>query len=269
MEAPVVTLLSDYGLRDAFVGVCHGVIARGCPAARVIDVTHGIAPHDVRGGAITLAHALAFLPVGVHVAGVDAGDGPRRELALQCADGRRLVGPDNGLLWPAAQAAGGVRAAVDIGDSPWALRPVSATFPGRDVYCAVAAALAGGVSLAAAGAPVDPATLVALTLPEPRHEDGALVAHVLGVDRFGNLELDARAGDLAPLGLAAGDRVAVAHAGGRSLPVAYGRRFGDVADGELVLYEDPQARLALAVNRGSAAVRLAAGADAELRISAA
>src|SRR5579871_1878772 len=105
---PVVTLLTDYGLDDEFVGVCHGVIARISPHARIIDVTHGVARHDVLGGARLLAGALPYLPVGVHVAIVDPEVGARRRaVALALADGRILVGPDNGLLWPAAQVAGG------------------------------------------------------------------------------------------------------------------------------------------------------------------
>ena len=102
----VVTFLSDYGLGDDFVGVCHGVIARIAPDVRVIDVTHGIARHDVREGAIVLRRALPFMPAGVHLAVVDPGVGSeRRAVALRCADeGRVLVGPDNGLLWLAARA---------------------------------------------------------------------------------------------------------------------------------------------------------------------
>ena len=113
----VVTFLSDYGLGDDFVGVCHGVIARIAPDVRVIDITHGIARHDVREGAIVLRRALPFMPAGVHLAVVDPGVGSeRRAVALRCADdGRVLVGPDNGLLWLAAERFGGVAEAADIG----------------------------------------------------------------------------------------------------------------------------------------------------------
>ena len=104
-DAPVITFLSDYGLTDDFVGICHGVIARICPAARVIDLTHGIPRHDVRAGAIVLGEALAYLPIGVHLAVVDPDVGAqRRAIALRLAE----VGPDNGLLWPAAVAGGGI-----------------------------------------------------------------------------------------------------------------------------------------------------------------
>src|SRR6202012_4410672 len=127
--------LTDYGLVDDFVGVLHGVLAKLCPAARVIDLTHGIPRHDVRAGAGVLAHSLPFLPVGIHVAVVDPSVGSERgALALRTRDGRVLVGPDNGLLWLAAEAAGGVLEAVEIARSPWRLEPVSATFHGRDIF---------------------------------------------------------------------------------------------------------------------------------------
>src|SRR5437899_809502 len=101
-STPIITFLSDYGLQDEFVGVCHGVIARRCPRAHVIDLTHGIPPHDVRTGALVLAGALPFVPAGVHLAVVDpgvgaAGERARRAVALRtAAEDRLLVGPDNG-----------------------------------------------------------------------------------------------------------------------------------------------------------------------------
>ncbi len=270
MADPVVSFLTDYGLSDAFVGVCHGVIAQGCPGARIIDLTHGVAPHDVRAGALILTRALPYLPQGVHLAVVDPGvGGPRRAVALRARDGQHLVGPDNGLLHPAALACGGVAAAVDVARSPLARTPVSATFHGRDLFAPVAAGLACGLALERVGDPIDPASLVALDLPEPYRRDGELVAHVLGSDRFGNLELDAGVAHLAACGLAVGATVVLRGGSGGDETARWGRTFGDVPAGELVLYEDPQRLLSVAVNRGSAAQRLGLGADDELRISAA
>ena len=113
MARPAITFLSDYGLTDDFVGVCHAVIAGACPDARVIDLTHGVPRGDVRAGALILHGALPYLPVGVHLAVVDPGVGSdRRAVAVGLADGRVLVGPDNGLLWLASERAGGVVEAV-------------------------------------------------------------------------------------------------------------------------------------------------------------
>src|SRR5438128_470580 len=169
----VVTLLTDYGLGDEFVGVCHGVIARIVPELRVIDVTHGIDRHDVRHGALALRNALPHLPVGVHVAIVDPQVGTeRRAVAVRCDDGRVLVGPDNGLLSLAWDRAGGALEAVDISRSKHRLEPVSATFHGRDVFAPVAAHLAAGEELRDAGDPLAVEELTVLELPQPSVEGG-------------------------------------------------------------------------------------------------
>ena len=258
MSPPVITFLSDYGLSDDFVGVCHGVIAGICPEARVIDVTHGVPRGHIRAGALVLRSALPYVPVGVHLAVVDPGvGGDRRAVALRVDDGRVLVGPDNGLL----SLVGPVVEAVDIGRSPFALEPVSATFHGRDIFAPVAARLAAGAGLAEAGDPIDPAGLVQLGLPRPRFEAGALVAHAIYIDSFGNVQLDASEHPA----VAPGERVVVSGRG-ESWPAAYGRTFGDVAPGELVVYEDADGRLAVAVNQASAAERLGLSVDDEVRI---
>lgn len=266
MSVPIITFLSDYGLADDFVGVCHGVIAKICPQARVIDVTHGIARHDVRGGALVLRGALPFLPPGIHLAVVDPDVGAeRRAVALRLGDERVLVGPDNGLLSLAAQAAGGVLEAIDIARSPFRLEPVSATFHGRDLFAPVAAHLAAGAPFAEAGTPCDTERLVTLELSHARHEDGALVAHAVSVDRFGNVQLDAGHDELAGTGLKLGRAVELESSGARHA-AHYVRTFADVPAGELLVYEDAHRTLAVAVSHGSAAERLRVAVDDELRI---
>jgi S-adenosylmethionine hydrolase len=243
----VVTFLSDYGTDDDFVGVCHGVIARIAPDARVIDITHGIARHEVRSGALVLRRALAYMPAGVHLAVVDPGVGSeRRAVALRCAGegGRVLVGPDNGLLTLAAERFGGVAEAVDLEHSPLALRPLSASFHGRDLFAPVAAHLAAGTPLEQAGEPLDPGRLVTLDLPRAQVTDAGLVAHVLHADHFGNVMLDV---DAAASGLRPGGAVTVNGVG-----AAHETTFADVPPGGLLLYEDAYGALSLAVNHGSA-----------------
>ncbi len=263
-QMAVVTFLSDYGLDDDFVGVCHGVIARIAPRARVIDVTHGIERHDVRAGALVLARALPYMPAGVHLAVVDPEVGAeRRAVALRCAGEERvLVGPDNGLLSLAATRFGGVVEAVEIGCSPLRLEPLSASFHGRDVFAPVAARLAAGTLLADAGEPLDPAELVQLELPRARTTEVGLVAHVLQADRYGNVVLDAEHDDLAGSGLRLGRAVTI---NGR--PALFATTFADVAPGELLLYEDGYRVLSLAVNRGSALQLLGLRADDEILIA--
>jgi S-adenosylmethionine hydrolase len=266
MSRPVITFLSDYGLADHFVGVCHAVIAGICPDARVIDLAHGVPRHDVRAGALTLRGALPFTPVGVHIAVVDPDVGAeRRAVALRVADGRILVGPDNGVLMPAAELAGVVEA-VDIAHSRFRLEPVSATFHGRDIFAAVAARLAAGAGVAEAGTPIDPAALVALELPRARHAGDELIVHVVYIDRFGNVALDAAHDDLPESGLRLGRRAYLALAAGVVVEVPFVRTFADVGHGETLLYEDADRRLALAVAHGDAAATLNLSVDDEFRI---
>ena len=261
----IVTFLSDYGVGDDFVGVCHGVIARIAPDARIIDITHGIARHEVRSGAIVLDRSLVYMPAGVHLAVVDPGVGSeRRAVALRCAgdEGRILVGPDNGLLSLAAQRFGGVAEAVDIGESEFALKPQSASFHGRDVFAPVAAHLAAGRALERAGAPLDPQTLVTLDLPRAQVAEPGLVAHVLHADRFGNVMLDARPEDLDAGGLRSATAVIV-----NGVRAAHARTFADVPPGGLLLYEDSYGALSLAINRGSALDALGLETYARVQIS--
>ena len=264
---PVVTFLSDYGLADDFVGVCHGVVLRICPQARIVDITHGIARHDVRAGALTLRRSLPYLPPGVHLAVVDPGVGAqRRAVALRTAeDDRILVGPDNGLLSLAAARFGGAVEAVEIASSPHRLQPASATFHGRDLFAPVTAHLCAGAVLAEAGEPLDPDVLTRLDMPMARLEDDLMTVHVLGIDRFGNLSLDVEHEELTGAGLRLGTPVSV-EVRGRTVEATYASTFADVGEGELVLYEDAYRTLALAVNRGSAAAVLGVGLDAELRL---
>ncbi len=268
---PVITFLSDYGLLDEFVGVCHGVMTRRCPSASVIDLTHAIPRHDVRAGAIVLRSALPYLPAGVHLAVVDPGVSgvgrhARRAVALRTVEhDHLLVGPDNGLLMPAAERLAGVAEAVDIGNSPERLEHVSRTFHGRDIFAPVAAALAAGEPLSSVGDPLPERELRRLGLPSAQLGDGVLTVHVLRSDTFGNLILDAADEQLAALGAQLGDALTVTVAGVVHT-ARYAATFAEVTPGELLIYEDATDRVALAVNRGSAAQLLGVGADDELTV---
>jgi S-adenosyl-L-methionine hydrolase (adenosine-forming) len=263
----VITFLSDYGTGDDFVGVCHGVMARISPETRVIDVTHGVPRHDIRTGALVLRRVLPYFPAGVHLAVVDPEVGAsRRAVAIRCTDENRLlVGPDNGLLSLAAQRFGGIAEAVDLERSVLRLEPVSATFHGRDIFSPVAAHLAAGVDLGAAGDPIDPRDVRTLDMPLARIEGDTLFAHAVVEDRFGNVALDIEHEELAMTGLRLGHRATV-EVGGVEHSAFYAVTFADVAEGELLLYEDAYRTFALAVNRGSAAQRLRLEPDAEIRV---
>lgn len=257
-----IVFLTDFGLEDAFVGTCHAVMRRIAPGLEIVDLTHGIAPQSVLQGAVALHDAAPYLPTGaVVVAVVDPGVGSsRRGLAVRGADRRFYVGPDNGVLLLAAEREGPLYEARELQDPRYRLEPVAATFHGRDVFAPAAAHLAAGVPLTELGPALDSALLVRLELPEPAIGTGLLRATVLGVDRYGNVQLAGRADDLAQAGLAGAAEVAVAAADGQAREVAtVGRTFADVPAGGLLLHEDSSGRLALAVAHGSAAARLGLG----------
>jgi S-adenosyl-L-methionine hydrolase (adenosine-forming) len=260
----IVSLLTDYGHDDEFVGVCHAVIRGIAPDVPIVDLTHGIPTYGVRHGALVLRNSLPYVPKGVHVAIVDPQVGTeRRGVALRTADGRVLVGPDNGLLSLAWEHCGGVLEAVDISRSPHRLEPVSATFHGRDIFAPVAARLAAGAELAEAGQHVEPDELQVVELPRPEVRDGEVVAHVLLADRFGNVSLDVRHADLAGSGLGLGRGVEV-EAGGERFVATFAQTFADVPSGDVVLYEDAYRSLALAINRGDAAAAMQLGPDSRV-----
>jgi S-adenosylmethionine hydrolase len=252
-----ITFLSDYGYDDEFAGVCRAVIARIAPDAPVIDLTHGVTRHAIRQGATILANALPYAPAGVHLAVVDPGVGStRKAVAVRVvSEDRLLIGPDNGLLWPAIERLGGAIEAADVSLSRFRLEPISATFHGRDIFAPVAAELARGTGLSAAGEQIQPGSLLALELSEPSIEAGRVIAHVAYVDRYGNAALDLRDRHLPETGLRLGWPLTV-ETGGRSFDAVFALTFADVPAGELMLYEDSYRSLALALNRGSAADRL-------------
>jgi S-adenosylmethionine hydrolase len=262
----VVTFLTDFGLQDDFVGTCHGVMARIAPDVRVIDVTHGIEPQAVLQGAIVLRNTLPYLPVGVHLAVVDPGVGStRRAIAVRARDGRSFVGPDNGLLMLAADAAG-VEAAHELVDTRYRLSDVSHTFHARDIFAPAAAHLAAGVDLAELGPAVDPADLVRIDVPEPVIGRTQISTTVLVVDRFGNIATNARREHVAALGVTAGDRVEIRLTLDRYYAVV-AETFADAGPGELIVYEDSYGLITIAISNGDAAGLTGVSAGSEIRIA--
>ncbi|MGH3979183.1 MAG: SAM hydrolase/SAM-dependent halogenase family protein [Pseudonocardiaceae bacterium] len=249
-----ISLSTDYGSADGFVATCHGVIARIAPHARVLDVTHAIPPGDVRHGSVLLADTLPWLPPAAHVAVVDPGVGTaRRGVALVIGDAV-LVGPDNGLLLPAATVLGGVHAAYELVEPAYRLPAVSATFHGRDVFAPAAAHLAAGVPPHALGRAVDPASLVSLPAPVCQVDGRRIRVEVMTVDHFGNVALAAGAAELDAVGLRAGATATLRWPAGAER-VQVGTTFSDVAEGELVLLVDSAGHLAVARRGGSAVHR--------------
>jgi S-adenosyl-L-methionine hydrolase (adenosine-forming) len=261
-----ITFLSDYGYEDEFAGVCRAVISQISPGAPLIDLTHGIARQDIRQGAIALANALPSCPPGVHLAVVDPGVGSdRRAIAVAAAEGRLLVGPDNGLLSRALDRLGGALEAVELSRSAFRLEPVSATFHGRDLFAPVAAHLSLGARLDEAGEAIDVGSLVALELPSPRIADGEVTAHAIHQDGYGNVTLDLDSSMLADGPIRPGDALEVQAPDGR-FQALWARTFADVSPAEVLLFEDSSGALALAVSGGDAAGLMNLSLDSEITI---
>jgi S-adenosylmethionine hydrolase len=253
-----VSLTTDYGLSDGFVAACHGVLARLAPGVRCLDVTHLVPPGDVVRAAAVLAQTAPYLPPAVHVVVVDPGVGTSRRAVAVATATAVLVGPDNGVLPPVADALGGARGAVELTNPAWFADQVCPTFHGRDLFLPVAARLALGADVAQAGPAARPDTLVRTPPPRVRRDGDLLEAEVLTVDRFGNVQLAAPGAALAGLG----DRLA---AGG--LPAVRGTTFADAAPGGLVVLVDSAGLVAVAVNGGDAAALLEVSAGDLIRIT--
>ena len=258
--------------------------------AQIVDISHSVRKFAIADGAYLLRSAVPWLPVGVHVGVVDPGVGTdRRPIAIRTGRGDILVGPDNGLLLPAAERLGGCVEARLLQNRAWMLPATSATFHGRDIFAPIGAHLAMGGAFEEVGEAVDPASLVRLDLPEPDAQPGRLATGVVYVDSFGNLRL---AGGVVDLHAALGavepgtglivdysaaqggfNALAASATGGpasrrgdRWERLTWRRTFGEAAPGDLLAYEDSSGNIAIAVSNGSAATRLGAGTGARIGI---
>jgi len=259
----VIGFLSDFGHADPYVGICHGVMARFAPDARVVDICHEVPRGDVRTGAAMLAQAVPYLPDGVYLAVVDPGVGTSRRGVVISAGHSLFVGPDNGLLLWAVNALGGPDEAYEITNHHLMITPVSYTFHGRDVFSPVAARLATGTPATAVGPRIAPDELVGLPDPVVHVDVDELDAEVIGIDRYGNLQTAATATQLrSALGVrASGDPMLVG-----AVKASYGHTFGSVALGEVVVFEDSAGLVAIAVNGGDARALLRAEAGSLIRL---
>ncbi len=255
MTRPIL-FLSDFGLEEEYVGVCHAVIARDAPDVRVIDLAHGIPPQDVLAGAMSLVAAMPHIPAdAVVLAVVDPGVGTeRRPVALEAGEAI-MVGPDNGLLIPGATTLGGIRRAVAIDPGRVARGPISATFHGRDVFSPTAARLASGASLDDVGREIDPETLIRLEEPALQVAPGRIDAEVIGVDRFGNLRLSAGPNDLHEAGATRGTELALGTPNG-NVPVTWVATFAHAPADGYGMVVDSAVRMAVVRNGGNAADEL-------------
>jgi S-adenosylmethionine hydrolase len=256
-----VSFLSDFGTADEFVGVVHSVIRDLAPHVRVIDLTHGLAPFDVRAGSLALARSISYVASGVVLAVVDPGVATqRRAIAVEVAGGEGvLVGPDNGLLAPAVALAGGAERAVELTNSHFHLPAPGATFAGRDVFAPVAAQLCNGVDLTEFGELIDADLLLPGVVALPQADDDTVIAQVLWVDRYGNAQLNVGPDDL-PASF--GDRLQLRSssptdpAGGVTRSVVRAASYAELQGGTVGLVLDSSGLLAVSMDQRSAADEL-------------
>ncbi len=247
----LITLLTDFGLQDSFVGIMKGVIYNICPDATLVDLTHEIPPQSVMAGALALERAVPYFPAGtVHVAVVDPGVGTQRPPIAARIGTYQVVGPDNGLftrLYQQAERSGDLVEVVHLNQPQYWLAEISKVFHGRDIFAPVGAHLANGVPLNMLGTPLD--DFVRLDFPEPRREAHAWVCQVMAIDHFGTLQLNLSQSELAQCEV---KRVVVAGENIEGLCATFGER----PPGELMTLMDSSGHLSIAVVNGNAAKRL-------------
>ncbi|MFI6520228.1 S-adenosyl-l-methionine hydroxide adenosyltransferase family protein [Spirillospora sp. NPDC050679] len=265
---PFISLATDFG--NAYSAICAGVMYSITPSANVLVLSDEITPYAIVEGALLLRQALPYLPQGVHVGIVDPGVGtPRHPIGVETGRGDVLIGPDNGLLVPAAEALGGVRRAHLLENPAYRLPAVSTSFHGRDIFSPAAAHVAGGVDLADLGPAAEP---MALDLPAAEVGDGLLTATVLYADQFGSLILSADRADLTaalgevPYGTVLELTWTAADGAERTARVPFAETFGKVAPGEPLVWVDSSGRLGFAINQGAANARFGLVATGTLTI---
>ncbi|MPZ51511.1 MAG: hypothetical protein GEU79_02055 [Acidimicrobiia bacterium] len=249
-----ISFLSDFGLRDEFVGVVHGVLATLAPDSRVIDITHGVDRGNLRGGALTLTRAVQYLPEdGIVLAVVDPGVGTSRR-ALAAETGRGFfIGPDNGLLSPAVAMVGGAHRIHSIENPDARISSPGDTFAGRDIFAPAAALLATGeMELADLGPEVDPDTVSPMLLPFPEVKDGKLHGEVWWVDGFGNAQTNLDPEALIEVGCSVGDRLTV-RTGATERNLLWVTTYADVEPGAPLIHVDSSGLLAIAIREGDVA----------------
>ena len=256
-----ISFLSDFGVSDEFVGVVHSVLRSIAPEVEVIDITHGVPPHDVRAGSLALARSVEYLCPGIVVAVVDPGVGTdRRRIAVEVGEGESvLIGPDNGLLAPAVAMVGGPKQVIELTNSNFHLTTSSTTFDGRDVFAPVAAHLANGVPLTELGDPIDPNSLMPAIIPVSYIEEEILFTEVLWIDQYGNIQLNIGIEDL-PEGQL---QIKI---GERTYPTNVVSAFDQIPEGGVGLIVDSAGLIAVASLRSSAALEFSVSTGDSIQI---
>ncbi len=267
---PIITLTTDFGLNDEYVGVMKGVLLSRCPACRIVDLSHGIRPYDIRGAARLLAASYSYFPAGtIHLVVVDPGVGGPRRILLGHGDDQMFLGPDNGVLAIFAEL---------LGDSSWYevrrpdlyLESVSATFHGRDIMAPVAAALASGMAPAEVGPELSPASICRNSLSELKITVGqsTINGRITHIDRFGNIITDIHRQHVSALAAGLGGESHGLRVDGAGFSVrGPAPSYQSVGSRKPLVLYGSRDFLEIAVNGGSAGERFGAEIGDELRVT--
>ena len=240
-----IVFLSDFGLGNEWVGLCHAVMSGIAPQCPIVDLSHLVRPLEVTSGAILLADAMPYVhESSVVLAVVDPNVGKDREIAIETESGRHLVGPDNGLLSLAWDAAGGIRSAVELTSADVVRRPHAESFRAPDTLCPAAASLASGMPIEQLGTSLDATTLAVVVMAEPEIEPGKITCEVIDFNRFGNVHLNVRPADLDAAGLETEAMLSIEAVSG-SAAAKRGNTYADFAAGEYGVLFDPRGWLTI------------------------
>jgi S-adenosylmethionine hydrolase len=244
-----ISLLTDFGIQQEYVGVCKAVILRICPGAQIVDVSHTVPSFDIGEGAFMLRNFVKYSPVGVHVAVIDPGVGTKRQgIVVETERGDFLVGPDNGVLMGAADYLK-LKRVVALENKEYMLETVSSSFHGRDVFAPAAAYLANGVPLTEFGKVLPEKELVTAFMKGPTEDEEGIHGRIVRIDRFGNVQVNIDAGRIC------GKNVKI-RVHKKEVVLPFLKTFGEAAPGELLMYEDSDGLLTIAQNQGHAAATL-------------
>ncbi|HMS25550.1 MAG TPA: SAM-dependent chlorinase/fluorinase [Acidimicrobiia bacterium] len=252
----VISFLSDMGTDDESVGVCKAIMLQQAPHVNILDITHNIHPFDVRAGALALTRAIQFLPRGVIVAAIDPGS-PRNQrfIVVEVGEGI-LIGPDNGILAPAAQLIGEPKRVFEISNPEFQIEAPGAVFAARDILSPAAGVIAAGTDIKELGPQIPMEQLVPGMLQLSRHDQGgAYLGEVWSVDHFGNVQLNITPDELELAHVNVGDTVTL-RVGNNDFMVKYVERYADLAISQIGILVDSTGMISVVKNLDYAAREL-------------
>ncbi|MBI2657429.1 SAM-dependent chlorinase/fluorinase [Candidatus Woesearchaeota archaeon] len=250
MKKPIISLTSDFGVQTQGVGIMEAVALQINPEAKVIHLMHGLPDFNLHCAARTM-EAVTYMPIGFHVCVVDPGVGTKRKpIIIETGRGDFLIGPDNGVLIPATRFLGGIKKAVEITNEKYMRKPVSPVFHGRDIFTPAAAYLSKGIKINGFGKEISPKNLARAPYEEAKAEGNKINAKVISINKFGSIHLNITHAEWDKFNIKLNSFVAL-NLGNKSLNLPHSATFGDVANGEPLIFKDDYGKMEIALNMGN------------------